>query len=45
MGALSFSTEASVVVNGAEQDIEMSAAKRARFEAPCRTCTGVIRYV
>jgi hypothetical protein len=34
MGALSFSTEASVIVNGAEQDIEMSAAKRACFEAP-----------
>jgi hypothetical protein len=34
MGALSFSTEASVIVNGAEQDIEMSAVKRACFEAP-----------
>jgi hypothetical protein len=34
MGALNFSTEASVIVNGAEQNIEMSAAKRACFEAP-----------
>ena len=34
MGALNFSTEASVILTGAEQDIEMSAAKRAWFGAP-----------
>lgn len=34
MGALNFSTEASVIVYGAEQDIEMHDAKRACFEAP-----------